>query len=173
MSTATAPEPPVSVARPSVYVAIVASRSMRSMVTSTISLAVSAETTMPARIWPIARHFAGALLLDPGHDRLLGLTFFLGCLLLPRRLACGRLAPLTWGLLLSTGWLALVYTVSVYDLEWHLSTSAERVASQVVPLLFLWTGLAVAELRPRAGRSKCVGPWRDRLDISGGRRVRR
>jgi hypothetical protein len=87
------------------------------------------------RLAPIARFFARNLLLDPAHDGLLGLLLLLGCALFPRRLALGELAPLTWALVAGTLGLALVYAVPTYELEWHLATSAERAASQAVPLL--------------------------------------
>ena len=51
-STATAPEPPVSVASEDTNRSIVLDWSIPSMAMSLISRAVSHETTNPARIWP-------------------------------------------------------------------------------------------------------------------------
>ena len=51
-STATAPEPPVSVASESLNISMLRPRSIRSIMMSLISRAVSHETTSPARIWP-------------------------------------------------------------------------------------------------------------------------
>jgi len=110
---------------------------------------VLAFAQLPDRAAPVARAFAGEILLDVGATRLVLLAFLATCVLAPRVAFAGaRLAP-ALALLLAIGVELLVFVGSYAPLEWHLSTALLRVFSQLVPAASLVNAQALATLVPR------------------------
>lgn len=101
---------------------------------------------IPAWIWK-------RVLVPPEVNAWILLVALATALLFPLRVLSGELRRPTLALLLALLALYAVYIGTPHVLQWHLETSAPRVASQMVPAIALWLALAAGELFPSFARA--------------------